>query len=176
MQFDMSSVQLDIEYLPHYNLEKWGELEYNHDGDAGFDLRYAGDCHIHIESIFEAYDDWKSQDYSYIATPHHYQTVPCGIKVKIPEGYQVEVRPRSGLAAKYGITIVNSPGTIDSSYTGEWKVILCNLGYRDFRIDPGDRIAQAVLMPVEKIMFKKVDNIVDDTSRNSGGFGSTGTT
>lgn len=99
--------------------------------------------------------------------------VPTGLSFEIPIDYEIQVRPRSGLALKQGITVLNSPGTIDSDYRGELGVILMNSGKDDFKIEVGDRIAQIVLCPVVKIEFKIVNELVD-TDRGSGGFGSTG--
>lgn len=99
--------------------------------------------------------------------------VATGFAFAIPEGYEVQVRPRSGLALKNGITCLNTPGTIDSDYRGEVKVILANLGEDDFMINKGDRIAQLVVAPVTKATMVEVESI-DDTTRGTGGFGSTG--
>lgn len=99
--------------------------------------------------------------------------VATGFAMAIPEGYEVQVRPRSGLALKHGITCLNTPGTIDSDYRGEVKVILANLGDAPFPIRRGDRIAQIVPAPVQKAVFALVDSL-DDTVRGAGGFGSTG--
>jgi dUTP pyrophosphatase len=99
--------------------------------------------------------------------------VGTGFAFAIPEGYEVQVRPRSGLALKKGISVLNSPGTIDSDYRGEIKVILANLGEEDFIIERGDRIAQIVVAPVQRGNLVEVD-ILDDTARGTGGFGSTG--
>jgi dUTP pyrophosphatase len=99
--------------------------------------------------------------------------VATGFAIAIPEGYEVQVRPRSGLALKHGITCLNTPGTIDSDYRGEVKVILANLGYEPFEIVRGERIAQLVPAPVLKARFEEVEDL-DDTVRGAGGFGSTG--
>ena len=99
--------------------------------------------------------------------------VPTGISVAIPKNYEIQIRPRSGLAAKNNISVLNTPGTIDSDYRGEIKIILFNHGSDEFLINNGDRIAQIVLMPVHKIDFEEVDNL-PDTVRGEGGFGSTG--
>lgn len=99
--------------------------------------------------------------------------VATGFAMAIPSGYEVQVRPRSGLALKHGITCLNTPGTIDSDYRGEVKVILANLGDAPFPIRRGDRIAQLVPAPVQKARFTLVDSL-DDTARGAGGFGSTG--
>jgi dUTP pyrophosphatase len=99
--------------------------------------------------------------------------VATGFAFAIPHGYEVQVRPRSGLALKHGITCLNTPGTVDSDYRGEVKVILANLGDEDFAIARGDRIAQLVVAPVTHGEMVEVDAL-DDTARGSGGFGSTG--
>lgn len=99
--------------------------------------------------------------------------VATGFAFAIPDGYEVQVRPRSGLALKHGITCLNTPGTIDSDYRGEVKVILANLGDDDFQIAKGDRIAQLVVAPVTQATMVEVDEI-DETLRGAGGFGSTG--
>jgi dUTP pyrophosphatase len=99
--------------------------------------------------------------------------VPTNLSVEIPEGYEIQVRPRSGLAINDGIGILNSPGTIDSDYRGEIKIILINLGQKDFAINRNDRIAQIVLNKVEQIQWT-VSEDLDSTERGSGGFGSTG--
>jgi dUTP pyrophosphatase len=99
--------------------------------------------------------------------------VATGFALAIPRGYEVQVRPRSGLALNHGITCLNTPGTIDSDYRGEVKVILANLGDEDFQIARGDRIAQLVVAPVTHAAMIEVDAL-DDTARGSGGFGSTG--
>jgi dUTP pyrophosphatase len=99
--------------------------------------------------------------------------VATGFAFAIPDGYEVQVRPRSGLALKHGITCLNTPGTIDSDYRGEVKVILANLGEDDFQITKGDRIAQLVVSPVTHAVMSEVEEI-DETARGTGGFGSTG--
>lgn len=99
--------------------------------------------------------------------------IATGFAFAIPEGYEIQVRPRSGLAFKNGMTVLNTPGTIDSDYRGEIKVILVNLGDEDFQINKGDRIAQIVAAPVQRAIMNEVDSL-DDTERGTGGFGSTG--
>ncbi|MAW79111.1 MAG: dUTP diphosphatase [Parvularcula sp.] len=99
--------------------------------------------------------------------------VPTGIAIAMPPGWEAQMRPRSGLAAKHGISCVNSPGTIDADYRGELKVILINHGQEDFTINRGDRIGQMVFAPVFQAAFEEVDEL-DETVRGSGGFGSTG--
>ena len=105
--------------------------------------------------------------------PLHRALVPTGLFLAIPEGYEAQVRPRSGLAAKHGITVLNSPGTIDADYRGEVKVILVNLSEEPFEIVPGERIAQLVVARFEQVQWEPVDTL-DETSRGAGGFGSTG--
>ena len=99
---------------------------------------------------------------------------PTGMMIALPEGYEAQVRPRSGLAVQHGVTVLNAPGTIDSDYRGEIKVILVNHGEDLLRIKRGDRIAQIVFAPVVRAVFDTVDTL-DETDRGSGGFGSTGT-
>jgi dUTP pyrophosphatase len=99
--------------------------------------------------------------------------VPTGLAMALPAGYEAQVRPRSGLAAKHGVTVLNTPGTIDADYRGEVKVILINLGDTAFEISRGDRIAQMVIAPVLQAEIEEVE-ILSETSRGTGGFGSTG--
>src|SRR3569623_3178464 len=99
--------------------------------------------------------------------------VPCGFAIALPEGFEAQVRPRSGLAAKYGVTVLNSPGTIDADYRGEVKVVLINHGEETFEIRRGDRIAQMVVSPVSAVGFTEKDSL-NETERGSSGFGSTG--
>lgn len=99
--------------------------------------------------------------------------VPTGLFIQLPYGYEAQVRPRSGLAAKFGITVLNSPGTIDADYRGEIAVNLINLGDKDFEISNGDRIAQMVINKIEQIGFESV-LFLDETERGAGGHGSTG--
>ena len=101
------------------------------------------------------------------------QLVPTGISIAVPAGFEAQIRPRSGLALKHGITIVNSPGTIDSDYRGEIGIIMCNLGKERFEIKRGMRIAQMVIQPVIQAELHEVDEL-DDTTRGAGGFGHTG--
>lgn len=99
--------------------------------------------------------------------------VPTGLKIAIPEGYEVQVRPRSGLAIKHGITLLNTPGTIDSDYRGELKIIMVNLSKDEYTINPQERIGQLVLNKVAQMEFVEVDSL-DETERGAGGFGHTG--
>lgn len=100
--------------------------------------------------------------------------VPTGLAIALPHGFEAQVRPRSGLAAKNGVTVLNSPGTVDSDYRGEVKVILINHGPEAFTITRGTRIAQMVIAPVTRGIFREVTSL-DETARGAGGFGSTGT-
>tara|TARA_B100001029_G_C15057505_1_gene455576 strand:- start:2356 stop:2796 length:441 start_codon:yes stop_codon:yes gene_type:complete len=106
--------------------------------------------------------------------PGNTAIIPTGIALSIPEGFEVQIRPRSGLAAKEKITVLNTPGTIDSDYRGEIKVILINLSHKKFKVERGLRIAQMVVCPIIKAQLKEVENL-KYTIRGDGGFGSTGT-
>lgn len=99
--------------------------------------------------------------------------VPTGLKIAIPEGYEVQVRPRSGLAIKHGITLLNTPGTIDSDYRGELKIIMVNLSKDEYTINPQERIGQPILNKVAQMELIEVDSL-DETERGAGGFGHTG--
>lgn len=127
--------------------------QYETPGSAGMDIRAADDV---------------------IIPPGERRLVPTGFAIAIPQGYEVQVRPRSGLALKHGISVPNTPGTVDSDYRGELGVILINHGHVDFLVDRGERIAQIVVAPVQRGRFIEVD-VLDDTVRGAGGFGSTGT-
>jgi dUTP pyrophosphatase len=125
---------------------------YAHEGDAGMDL-------FSVEK--------------YLLKPMERCLVSTGVKFEIPLGYEIQIRPRSGLALKKGISMPNSPGTIDSGYRGEIEVIIINHGNEDFEINPGDRIAQIILNKVENIEIEEADEL-EGSSRGEGGFGSTG--
>ena len=129
---------------------------YETDGAAGLDLRAA-----------------VPEDRPLILPPGRRAAVPTGLVLELPDGHEGQVRPRSGLALKHGITCLNTPGTIDSDYRGEVKVILANLGDAPFTVARGDRIAQLVPAPVQRATVE-VRDALDDTARGSGGFGSTG--
>ena len=128
--------------------------KYKTDGSSGMDLMAFIDNPITIK-------------------PGECALIPTGISIAIPEDTEVQIRPRSGLAAKYSMNVLNTPGTIDSDYRGEIKIILFNHGTEKFVVKNNDRIAQMVLMPVLKVDIEEVDNL-PDTLRGSGGFGSTG--
>ena len=100
---------------------------------------------------------------------------PTGLRVAVPEGYEKQMRPRSGLALKHGVTLLNSPGTIDADYRGPVGVILANLGTEPFTVNPGERICQAVVAPVMHVVWQQTDSL-DTTDRGDGGFGHTGVT
>lgn len=99
--------------------------------------------------------------------------IPCGFRMALPAGFEAQIRPRSGLAAKHGISMVNAPGTIDADYRGEIMVILINLGQETFTVQRGERIAQMVIAPAPQANIREVDDL-DETERGAGGFGSTG--
>lgn len=122
--------------------------------DSGFDISYCGDEEV-------------------VILRGHRKTLPCGFSLGIPEGFEVQIRSRSGLAAKNGIMVLNSPGTVDSSYTGEIKVVLYNSDISDYVVKPGDRIAQMVVAEVPLVGLELADDI-EQTDRGSDGFGSTG--
>jgi dUTP pyrophosphatase len=125
-------------------------------------------------SVHSAGADLKAAiDGTLTLSPGEHRLIPTGIRLELPEGYEAQVRPRSGLALKHGVTVLNSPGTIDSDYRGEIGVILINLGDKDFEITWGDRIAQLVISPVITADFVPILEL-NETARGSGGFGSTG--
>jgi len=108
-----------------------------------------------------------------ILKPMERALVPTGLYIELPEGFEAQVRPRSGLAVNYGITVLNTPGTIDSDYRGEIRVILINLSNKEYKINDGERIGQMIISRYEKVEWKEVD-ILCDTERGEGGFGHTG--
>ena len=145
--------------LPIMQLDHGRDLplpQYETDGAAGMDICAALSAPLTIK-------------------PMQREAVPTGLTMAIPQGYEVQVRPRSGLAFKHGLTVANAPGTIDSDYRGEVKVILINLGDAPVEITHGMRIAQIVFAPVATAAPKIVTHL-DETERGAGGFGSTGTT
>jgi dUTP pyrophosphatase len=111
---------------------------------------------------------------THVLPPGRYTQVPCGFAIAIPDGFEGQVRPRSGLAARHGVTVLNAPGTIDSDYRGEVGVLLVNLGTEPFSITPGMRIAQLVIAPVASVEWVETDEL-PATDRGGGGFGHTGT-
>ena len=128
--------------------------EYATEGAAGMDIR----AHLEAPLVLRSLERF---------------LVPTGLFIELPDGYEAQVRPRSGLAIKQGLTCLNSPGTVDADYRGELKVIIINLSQEDQTIHPGDRIAQMVVHQVEKVKWKPVKKITA-TKRNEGGFGHTG--
>ena len=113
------------------------------------------------------------KNHDIVISAKKYEIIPSGFSIALPIGYEAQIRPRSGLAAKYGVTVLNSPGTIDADYRGEIKIILINHGEDDFIIKRGDRIAQMLIAPVSEVCLElKVQ--LSDTKRGQGGFGSTG--
>ncbi|HVW93746.1 MAG TPA: dUTP diphosphatase [Devosia sp.] len=147
-------LQISVRYLPH------GEglrLPAPHSADAaGADLRAAVPEGEEMEIV-----------------PGGRALVPCGFAMALPAGYEGQVRPRSGLAAHYGVTVLNAPGTIDADYRGEVKVLLANFGEQAFIIRRGDRIAQLIIAPIVPFAFEAVETL-DETARGGNGFGSTG--
>ena len=136
------------------NDSRWDAPSYATEGSAGVDLKANIDDPITL-------------------TPLQRVVVPTGLRIALPKGTEAQVRPRSGLAAKHGITVLNTPGTIDADYRGEVGVILINLSDKDFVINPGERIAQMVLARFERFEWEEVEQL-DSTSRGEGGLGSTG--
>lgn len=113
------------------------------------------------------------QDEPVVLAPGARALIPCGFVIALPEGFEAQVRPRSGLAMNFGVTVLNAPGTIDCDYRGEVKVLLVNLGGQLFVVRRGERIAQMVIAPVTSVVFSIVEDL-DDTDRGTKGFGSTG--
>ncbi|TVR93296.1 MAG: dUTP diphosphatase [Spirochaetaceae bacterium] len=140
---------------PHVGVEGQQDLHpvYATEGSAGADLRSALATPL-------------------VLAPGERGLIPTGIRLAIPQGYEGQVRPRSGLAIKHGVTVLNAPGTIDSDYRGEVAVILINHGDTEYTIQPGDRVAQLLITPVVQAKFTPEN--VNETRRGSGGFGSTG--
>ena len=112
-------------------------------------------------------------DEAVILRPLERAMIPTGLSIELPEGYEMQIRPRSGLAAKHGITVLNSPGTIDADYRGEIRVILVNLSNEEFRIEAGERIAQMVVARHEQVEWELAEELAE-SERGEGGFGSTG--
>lgn len=148
----MHELAVRIEYLPNYD-RTWGPVKYEHEGDSGFDLRSTK-----LEDI--------------VLRPNDQLIIKTGIKVALLQYSEMQIRSRSGLSSKFGIVVLNQPGTVDSCYRGEVGVILKNLGHQDYVIKHGDRIAQGVICPVYKARF--YESALDSTSRGEGGYGSTG--
>lgn len=149
----MKTVSIQLVRLPHMDGIALPQFETNQ--AAGVDLRAAIDTPI-------------------ILQPGDRQLISTGFKMALPAGYEAQVRPRSGLALKHGITVLNSPGTIDADYRGEVGVLLINHGQEPFTVSRGDRFAQMVIAPVTQATFDVVTSL-DETQRGAGGYGSTGT-
>ncbi|NOR61740.1 MAG: dUTP diphosphatase [Rhodobacteraceae bacterium] len=141
--------------VKHVREIDWPLPQYESDGAAGMDIR------AFVEGG------------SFTFKPMQRFLVPTGLAIEIPHGFEMQIRPRSGLALKHGITMVNAPGTIDSDYRGEVGVVLINLGESDFELRHGERIAQMVLAPVTRCTWINVEEL-EETRRGVGGFGSTG--
>lgn len=146
------SVRVSIQRLP--GTEDVPLPEYATEGAAALDLRAAVECDVALQ-------------------PGERKLIPTGLRMAIPSGYEGQIRPRSGLALKHGITMVNTPGTIDSDYRGPVGVIMINLGGEPFIVRRGDRIAQLVIAPVVHATLEEADDL-PDTQRSEGGFGHTG--
>lgn len=145
---------VDVRIKPLENYEGLELPAYETAQSAGMDLRAAVSEDVTIP-------------------PGEWRLIPVGIAIALPAGFEAQVRPRSGLAAKHGISCVNTPGTIDADYRGELKVNLINHGKTDFTVKRGDRIAQMIVAPVTQAVWQVADTL-DETERGSGGFGSTG--
>lgn len=144
--------------------------KYAHKGDAGFDLR------ANIEEIENSnylFNAIKFSDTTIIVNPGGRALIPTGLYMAIPEGYELQIRPRSGLALNHGITVLNTPGTIDAVYRGNIGVVLINHGTEPFIVEHGDRIAQGVLNKVEEANLVEVDSL-DETDRADSGYGKSG--
>ena len=128
---------------------------------------------LHCPDYIEPIKDNDEMEIVEIVGPGKQRIIDTGLSVAVPEGYELQVRPRSGLSFKHKITVTNSPGTINSDYRGEIKIIIFNLGEEDFVINKGDRIAQGVVNKIEQFDIQEVDDL-DETERGGGGFGSTG--
>lgn len=152
MTMSKQQIAVSITQLPHFtglNMPKYAtELS------AGVDLEAAVDAPLTLK-------------------PGERQLIPTGLALALPEGYEAQIRPRSGLAFKNGVTVLNSPGTIDADYRGEVKVILANLGTEPFTVERGMRVAQMVIAQHSRVSWSVVDSL-DETTRGTGGFGSTG--
>jgi dUTP pyrophosphatase len=149
----MSTVRVDVKRLPHGNdlpLPAYATVQ-----SAGLDLMAAVDADMTL-------------------APGERALIPTGLAIALPPGYEAQVRPRSGLALKNGVTVLNSPGTVDADYRGEVGVILANLGAEPFTVSRGMRIAQMVVAPVTQLAWNEVDDLAE-SERGAGGFGSTGT-
>ncbi|MDE7093059.1 MAG: dUTP diphosphatase [Muribaculaceae bacterium] len=145
----MNEVKVKIINTSHHNLPEYATVD-----SAGMDVR------ANLESAVTL-------------KPLERKLIPTGLKVELPSGYEMQIRPRSGLALKHGITLVNTPGTIDADYRGEIGVILINLSDKEFVINDGERIAQMVVAPYTRVVWESTESI-SETERGEGGFGHTG--
>ncbi len=134
---------------------------------------FKGDLPRYESLLASGFDVRAQLENPLVLKPGERQLIPTGLSFEIPHGYEVQARPRSGLAIKKGISLLNTPGTIDADYRGEVKIIIVNLGTENFEINDQDRIAQLVLCPVFQVDFDLVTDL-SETSRGAGGFGSTG--
>ena len=150
--YENQTTDVQVVYLEEYKGEE--KLHYKHEGDSGFDLSAAIDKPITLE-------------------PFERRIIPSGVKMACPEGTEIQVRPRSGTAYKKGITVANTPGTVDAGYRGEIGIIVFNISNDEVTIEPGERIAQAVLCPVFRANFVEVEQL-DVTTRGEGAYNSTG--
>ena len=150
----MSNPNLRIKLMPH--AEELGLPFYATEGSAGMDVKAA-----------------IPENSPVVLQPMERRLIPLGIQSSFDSGYEIQMRPRSGLALKKGLSIPNSPATIDSDYRGEWGVILINLSNEAIQINRGDRVAQVIMCPVARANLMKVDSL-EDSNRGGGGFGSTG--
>ena len=146
--------RLKVKPLSHF--EGLALPQYETAGAAGMDLRAA-----------------LPEDAPVVLQPGEWRLIPTGLSIALPEGFEAQIRPRSGLSVKYAITCVNAPGTVDADYRGEIKVNLINHGREPFTVTRGERIAQMVVAPVTRVAWEEVEDL-DDTERGAGGFGSTG--
>jgi dUTP pyrophosphatase len=158
---EFNTMKIDVDYDSHkikfgfVNESNNPDPEYATAGSSGFDLRANLESPVTIP-------------------PHGIKIIPTGLYFEIPENFEIQVRPRSGLAAKNGVTVLNTPGTVDSDYRGEIGVILINHGTEPFNVNVGDRIAQMVMAHVEHIQWQAVGSLSSSTKRGEKGFGSTG--
>lgn len=150
----VSPLSVAFQYLPHGEGLELPRAQSA--GAAGLDLRAAVQAHEPL-----------------VIAPGAHKRIPCGFAISLPPGFEGQVRPRSGLADKHGVTVLNAPGTIDADYRGEVQVLLINLGNGDFTVTRGARIAQLVVAPVQQVSFRPVEAL-PPSARGENGFGSTG--
>jgi dUTP pyrophosphatase len=148
-------LSIKLACCPHFD-QKWGLPKYETRGSSGVDLR----------AMLLPQTEW-------LLRPHQKVLIPTGLKFEVPLGYEMQIRPRSGLSWKTGLMVINSPGTIDADYRGEVNVLLANMGIEDEVIKHGDRIAQAVFAPIVQVLFQECTDL-SETVRQEQGFGHTG--